>query len=106
MLALMVSLMASRACRLPVFFIGRGVVQRNDIDGGRLPRVPPHHRLTHRATVPRDIGHVFALRANVRLVDPPLKPPAFHLMRHWHAVVNADSANIWLRQMVKGLFND
>jgi hypothetical protein len=44
--------------------------------------------------------------ALVRLVDPPLKPPSFHLMQHWHTVVNTDSTNVWLRQMVKGLFND
>jgi DNA-binding transcriptional LysR family regulator len=58
------------------------------------------------ATVPRDIGHVFASLARVRLVDPPMKPPSFHLMQHWHTVVNNDSANIWLRQMIKSLFHD
>jgi DNA-binding transcriptional LysR family regulator len=58
------------------------------------------------ATVPRDIGHVFATLARVRLVDLPLKPPSFHLMQHWHTVAHADSANIWLRQMVKSLFED
>lgn len=58
------------------------------------------------ATVPRDIGHVFATLAKIRLVDPPLQPPAFHLMQHWHSIVNADPANIWLRHMVKSLFND
>lgn len=58
------------------------------------------------ATVPRDIGHVFATLAKVRLVDSPVQPPSFHLMQHWHSIVNADPANIWLRQMVKNLFND
>lgn len=58
------------------------------------------------ATVPRDIGHVFASLARVRLLDPPLKPPSFHLMQHWHTVVNTDSSNIWLRQMIKSLFHD
>jgi DNA-binding transcriptional LysR family regulator len=58
------------------------------------------------ATVPRDIGHVFATLAKIRLVDPPLQPPSFHLMQHWHSIVNADPANIWLRHMVKSLFND
>jgi DNA-binding transcriptional LysR family regulator len=58
------------------------------------------------ATVPRDIGHVFATLAKVRLLEPPLQPPSFHLMQHWHTVVHADSANIWLRQMVKSLFED
>lgn len=58
------------------------------------------------ATVPRDIGHVFASLAGVRVVDPPLQPAAFHLMQHWHTVVHADSANTWLRQMVRNLFHD
>lgn len=58
------------------------------------------------ATVPRDIGHVFATLAKVRLLDPPLKPPSFHVMQHWHTVVHTDSANIWLRQMVKSLLED
>jgi DNA-binding transcriptional LysR family regulator len=57
-------------------------------------------------TVPRDIGHVFAGLANVRMVDPPLQPPSFHLMQHWHTLVHTDPANIWLRQMVKSLFHD
>jgi len=58
------------------------------------------------ATVPRDIAHVFATLARLKLVDPPLQPPPFHLMQHWHTVMNADPANIWLRQMVKNLFDD
>ncbi|WP_296950590.1 LysR family transcriptional regulator [uncultured Massilia sp.] len=58
------------------------------------------------ATVPRDIGHVFATLAKVRLVEPPVQPPSFHVMQHWHTLVNADAANIWLRHMVKSLFDD
>jgi DNA-binding transcriptional LysR family regulator len=44
------------------------------------------------ATVPRDIGHVFATLAKVRLLDPPLKPPSFHLMQHWHTSDDAAAA--------------
>jgi DNA-binding transcriptional LysR family regulator len=58
------------------------------------------------ATVPRDIGHVFATLARVQLLDLPLQPPSFHLMQHWHTVAHTDSANIWFRQMVKTLFED
>lgn len=58
------------------------------------------------ATVPRDIGVVFAGLADVRLLDPPIEPPSFHLMQHWHTIAHADSANVWLRQLVKGLFED
>ena len=58
------------------------------------------------ATVPRDIGHVFATLAKVQLLDLPLQPPSFHLMQHWHTVAHTDPANIWFRQMVKTLFED
>ncbi|ALK99319.2 LysR family transcriptional regulator [Massilia sp. WG5] len=58
------------------------------------------------ATVPRDIGHVFASLAKVQLLDLPLQPPSFHLMQHWHTVAHTDPANIWFRQMVKTLFED
>jgi DNA-binding transcriptional LysR family regulator len=58
------------------------------------------------ATVPRDIAHVFAGLAKIRLIDPPLQPPAFHLKQHWHGRVHADPANSWLRKMVHDLFHD
>ncbi|SNT34762.1 transcriptional regulator, LysR family [Noviherbaspirillum humi] len=58
------------------------------------------------ATVPRDIAHVFAGLAPIRLVDPPLQPPAFHLKQHWHERVHADAANVWLRKLVRDLFHD
>jgi DNA-binding transcriptional LysR family regulator len=58
------------------------------------------------SVVPRDIGHVFATLAKVRMVDPPVQPPPFHLMQHWHTVVHTDAANIWLRKMVQELFHD
>jgi DNA-binding transcriptional LysR family regulator len=56
------------------------------------------------ATVPRDIGHVFARLAKIRLIDPPLQPRAFDVKQHWHGRVNADAGHRWLRETVRQLF--
>ncbi|MDQ6619640.1 MAG: LysR family transcriptional regulator [Pseudomonadota bacterium] len=58
------------------------------------------------ATVPLDIGHVFARLANVRLVKPPIQPPPFDVKQHWHERVHADAANVWLRRTIRHLFHD
>ena len=58
------------------------------------------------ATVPRDIGHVFARLARVRLIDPPLQPPVFDVKQHWHGRVNSDAGHKWLRETVRSLFQD
>ena len=48
------------------------------------------------ATVPRDIAHVFAELAAVRLLEPPVQPQPFDVRQHWHERVNADPAHRWL----------
>jgi DNA-binding transcriptional LysR family regulator len=58
------------------------------------------------ATVPLDIGVAFARLARIRLLDPPLKPPAFDVKQYWHRRYNKDPANIWLRRTVHELFSD
>lgn len=58
------------------------------------------------ATVPRDIGHVFATLAPVRLLEPPLQPKPFDVRQHWHERVHADPAHRWLRATVRELFHD
>jgi DNA-binding transcriptional LysR family regulator len=58
------------------------------------------------ATVPLDIGVAFARLARIRLLDPPLKPPAFDVKQYWHRRYNKDPANIWLRRTVHDLFSD
>jgi DNA-binding transcriptional LysR family regulator len=58
------------------------------------------------ATVPRDIAHVFRQLANIRVIEPPLVAPAFHLKQHWHSRMHADAANNWLRKMVRDLLHD
>ena len=58
------------------------------------------------ATVPLDIGQVFARLAKVRLIEPPIKPPGFDLKQHWHRRFHKDGANIWLRRTLRELFHD
>jgi len=58
------------------------------------------------ATVPLDIGVAFARLARIRLLDPPLKPPAFDVKQYWHRRFNKDPANMWLRRSVHDLFSD
>lgn len=58
------------------------------------------------ATVPLDIGQAFARLANIRLVEPPIKPPAFDLKQHWHERYHREPGNIWLRRTVHELFHE
>jgi DNA-binding transcriptional LysR family regulator len=58
------------------------------------------------ATVPLDIAKVFEGLADIRLVESPVQPPAFHLKQHWHNRVHTDAPSIWLRKMVRDLFHD
>lgn len=58
------------------------------------------------ATVPQDIGHVFARLADVRLLPPPLHIPPFDLKQHWHGRVHTDPAHVWLRRTIRELFHD
>lgn len=58
------------------------------------------------ATVPLDIGVAFARLAKIKLLDPPIKPPAFDVKQYWHRRFNKDPANIWLRRTVHDLFSD
>ena len=58
------------------------------------------------ATVPLDIGQVFARLAKIRLLEPPIKPPRFDVKQHWHQRFHKDPANTWLRQTLWQLFHD
>ena len=58
------------------------------------------------ATVPLDIARTFARLADVRVTEPPVKPPAFDLKQHWHRRYHKDPASIWLRHAVRELFHD
>lgn len=58
------------------------------------------------ATVPRELGAVFSRYKAVRVVQPPTQLPRFTLRQHWHPRFHHDSANIWLRRLVKETFAD
>lgn len=58
------------------------------------------------ATVPRELGTVFARYKVVRVVEPPIGLPRFELRQHWHPRFHYDPANLWLRKLVKETFAD
>jgi DNA-binding transcriptional LysR family regulator len=57
------------------------------------------------ATVPLELGNVFAKLGTIRNVPPPVPLPPFALRQHWHARFHDDPANVWLRQLVKQTFD-
>jgi DNA-binding transcriptional LysR family regulator len=57
------------------------------------------------ATVPRDIGLMFARHAKLRLLEPPVKV-VFDVKQYWHERAHKDPVNVWLRRQVHELFHD
>lgn len=57
------------------------------------------------ATVPRELATKFASYKSIKMVDTPIKVPAFAIRQHWHPRVQHDAANIWLRRQVKEAFD-
>jgi DNA-binding transcriptional LysR family regulator len=57
------------------------------------------------ATVPLELGNVFAKLGTVRFVPPPVPLPPFALRQHWHPRFHDDPANVWLRQLLKQTFD-
>ena len=51
-------------------------------------------------TLPRRLGEYLARRQDLALFDPPVELPTFPIRLGWHIRLDADPANIWLRQMV------
>lgn len=56
------------------------------------------------ATVPRELGRIFAQYEAIRIVATPVELPRFALRQHWHPRYHHDEANGWLRQLVKQTF--
>ena len=56
------------------------------------------------ATVPRELGKVFAGYKAVRMVETPIKLPQFAIRQHWHPRYHHDAANSWLRRLLKETF--
>lgn len=56
------------------------------------------------ATVPLELGNVFAKLGTVKIVPPPVPLPPFGLRQFWHPRFHEDRANIWLRRLIKETF--
>lgn len=56
------------------------------------------------ATVPAEIGEVFARFARVRMVPSPVRVPNVVLRQYWHPRYQQDAANRWLRGLISELF--
>nr|WP_041735342.1 LysR family transcriptional regulator [Paraburkholderia atlantica] len=56
------------------------------------------------ATVPLELGNVFAKLGLVKFVPPPVPLPSFGLRQFWHPRFHDDRANIWLRRLIKETF--
>jgi len=57
------------------------------------------------ATVPRELATRFASYKSIRMVETPVDVPPFAIRQHWHLRFQHDSANIWLRRLVKEAFD-
>lgn len=57
------------------------------------------------ATVPLELGNVFARLGTIRIMPPPVPLPPFALRQHWHPRFHDDPANIWLRHLIKETFD-
>jgi DNA-binding transcriptional LysR family regulator len=55
-------------------------------------------------TVPRAVGQVWAERADLQLLDPPIAIPPIPLKQFWHRRFNEDGRLAWLRATIADLF--
>jgi DNA-binding transcriptional LysR family regulator len=54
--------------------------------------------------VPRQLGQVYQVYGQVRIVALPIKRDSFDVSQFWHKRFDADQGNIWLRGVIHGLF--
>ena len=57
------------------------------------------------ATVPRELATRFAGYASIRTLETPVDVPPFAIRQHWHPRFQHDAANVWLRRLVKEVFD-
>jgi DNA-binding transcriptional LysR family regulator len=58
------------------------------------------------ATVPERYGSASAAQEKIKLFRSPVKLPSYSVKQHWHERFHRDSANGWLRQVMRQLFVD
>lgn len=56
------------------------------------------------ATVPRELAAMFSASRAVKVVPTPVPLPPVTLRQYWHPRFHHDEANIWLRALVKSIF--
>lgn len=56
------------------------------------------------ATVPLELGNVFARLGTVRMLEPPLELPTFAINQYWHPLFHHEPAVVWLRELIKQSF--
>jgi DNA-binding transcriptional LysR family regulator len=57
------------------------------------------------ATVPSELGQTFLRYNAIKVIKTPTNSPSLHLRQYWHPRYHHDPGNIWLRQLVKHLFD-
>ncbi|MCG4454933.1 LysR family transcriptional regulator [Pseudomonas sp. MMS21-TM103] len=57
------------------------------------------------ATVPSELGKIFLRYKAVKVVKTPIVAPPLNLRQYWHPRHHHDPGIIWLRQLVKTLFD-
>ena len=58
-------------------------------------------------TVPHAVGvFVRNVHMDIRIAQPPMRPPRIDLKMHWHRNFQRDARGKWLREIVSGLFTD
>lgn len=58
------------------------------------------------ATVPLELGLIFAQSRHITLLPPPILLPSFTLRQYWHPHFHDDAANQWLRQLIRHTFEN
>lgn len=57
------------------------------------------------ATVPTGLGRTFERYSAVKVIKTPVPSPALYLRQYWHPRYHHESGNIWLRQLMKQVFD-
>jgi len=59
------------------------------------------------ATVPHALGIEYAKPLfGLKSMEPPFPSPRIELRQHWHRRMHKDARNVWLRKLVRQLFNE
>lgn len=83
----------------------QGLARRVALSVPHYTVVPPILEQTDLvATIPAEIGSIFARFANTRMLPLPLRIPGVTLRQYWHRRFEADPASAWLRGLVSELF--